>query len=125
MPPSNLYFIKRHPGLERHECFEGRTGNRDKSIEDAQNHKEFDDELKQLGNSAIKKLILSGIHFSRIRESDDYIKQTIIAYVRANYRYTDQNIANENRQIFEENKNFMSCTTEYTSEYKNEGDSNG
>jgi len=86
---------------------------------------EFDDELKQLGNSAIKKLILSGIHFSRIRESDDYIKQTIIAYVRANYRYTDQNIANENRQIFEENKNFMSCTTEYTSEYKNEGDSNG
>lgn len=81
---------------------------------------EFDDELKQLGNSAIKKLILSGIHFSRIRKSDDYIKQTINAYIRANYRYTDQNIANENRQIFEENKNFMSCTTEYTSKYQEE-----
>lgn len=79
---------------------------------------EFDAELKQLGNSAIKKLTLSGIHFSRIRKSDDYIKQTISAYIRANYRYTEPNIANENRQIFEENKNFMSCTTEYTSEYK-------
>ncbi len=34
MPPSNLYRIKRFPGSERHEVFEGRTGNRDKSIED-------------------------------------------------------------------------------------------
>lgn len=34
MPPSKLYFTKRYPGLERHEVFEGRTGNRDKSIED-------------------------------------------------------------------------------------------
>lgn len=34
MPPSKLYFIKRYPGLERHEVFEGRTGNRNKSIED-------------------------------------------------------------------------------------------
>ena len=29
---------------------------------------EFDDELKGLGNSAIKKLILSGIHSSRIKK---------------------------------------------------------
>lgn len=78
---------------------------------------EFDDELKQLGNSAIQKMILSGIHFSRIRKDDDYIKQTIIAYIRANYRYTDSDIAEENRQIFEENKNFMRSTTEYTTEY--------
>lgn len=34
MPPSKYYSTKRYPGLERHECFEGRTGNRDKSIED-------------------------------------------------------------------------------------------
>ena len=77
---------------------------------------EFDDELKGLGNSAIKKLILSGIHSSRIKENDDYIKQTIVAYIRANYRYTEPNIANENKIIFEENKNFMSSTTEYTTE---------
>lgn len=81
---------------------------------------EFDDELKELGNSAIKKLILSGIHSSRIKGEDDYIKQTIIAYIRANYRYTDPNIANENKIIFEENKNFMSCTTEYTTEMQEE-----
>lgn len=82
---------------------------------------EFDDELKGLGNSAIKKMILSGIHFSRLRKDDDYIKQTIIAYVRANYRYTDLAIADENRQIFEENKNFMRSTTEYTTQYVEEG----
>lgn len=34
MPPSKLYRIRRFPGSERHEVFEGRTGNRDKSIED-------------------------------------------------------------------------------------------
>ena len=34
MPPSNLYRTKRFPGSERHEVFEGRTGNRNKSIED-------------------------------------------------------------------------------------------
>ncbi len=77
---------------------------------------EFDDELRELGNSAIKKLILSGIHSSRIKGNDDYIKQTIVAYIRANYRYTEPNIANENKIIFEENKNFMSSTTEYTTE---------
>lgn len=82
---------------------------------------EFDDELKELGNSAIKKLILSGIHFSRIKKEDDYIKQTIVAYIRANYRYTDPDIANENKVIFEENKNFMSCTIEYTTEFIQEG----
>ena len=86
---------------------------------------EFDDELKELGNSAIKKLILSGIHYSRIIAEDDYIKQTIVAYIRANYRYTDPNIANENKTIFEENKNFMSCTTEYTTEYIQEENTDG
>ena len=30
----NLYEIERFPGSERHEVFEGRTGNREKSIED-------------------------------------------------------------------------------------------
>lgn len=34
MPKSNLYEIKRFSGSERHEVFEGRTGNREKSIED-------------------------------------------------------------------------------------------
>ena len=34
MPKSNLYSIVRFPGSERHEVFEGRTGNRNKSIED-------------------------------------------------------------------------------------------
>lgn len=34
MPPSNFYRTKRFYGSERHEVFEGRTGNRRKSIED-------------------------------------------------------------------------------------------
>lgn len=35
MPNRSPYFSnKRFPGSERHEIFEGRTGNRDKSIED-------------------------------------------------------------------------------------------
>lgn len=34
MPPSSLYATERFYGSERHEVFEGRTGNRKKSIED-------------------------------------------------------------------------------------------
>ena len=34
MPKDNRYSTERYHGLERHEIFEGRTGNRDKSIED-------------------------------------------------------------------------------------------
>ena len=34
MPPSKYYETRRFNGSERHEVFEGRTGNRDKSIED-------------------------------------------------------------------------------------------
>lgn len=34
MPKDYRYSIERYNGLERHEIFEGRTGNRDKSIED-------------------------------------------------------------------------------------------
>ncbi len=34
MPPSHLYSTFRFAGSERHEVFEGRTGNRNKSIED-------------------------------------------------------------------------------------------
>lgn len=34
MPQNPYYETKRFPGSERHEIFEGRTGNRDKSIED-------------------------------------------------------------------------------------------
>ena len=34
MPENNIYSTKRFYGSERHEVFEGRTGNRDKSIED-------------------------------------------------------------------------------------------
>lgn len=34
MPKDNRYSTERYAGLERHEIFEGRTGNRDKSIED-------------------------------------------------------------------------------------------
>lgn len=34
MPKNNMYSITRFAGSERHEVFEGRTGNREKSIED-------------------------------------------------------------------------------------------
>lgn len=34
MPPNPLYKTERFYGSERHEVFEGRTGNRNKSIED-------------------------------------------------------------------------------------------
>ena len=34
MPNDKRYSTERYFGLERHEIFEGRTGNRDKSIED-------------------------------------------------------------------------------------------
>ena len=77
---------------------------------------DFDDELKTIGNAAIKKLVLSGIKEEKFSKEDSYIKQTIMAYIRGNFRYTDPAIAEENRNIFEENKNFMSLMSEYTSE---------
>ena len=80
---------------------------------------EFDDELKRLGDAAIKKLILSGVNSSMIKAKDAYIEQTLSAYIRGNFRYTDKEIAQENRQIFEENKNFMSSLSEYTTKKEN------
>lgn len=76
---------------------------------------DFDEELKMLGNAAIKKLVLSGVLQEKIKKEDSYIKQTITTYIRGNFRYTDADIAEENRLIFEENKNFMSLMNEYTS----------
>lgn len=82
---------------------------------------DFDEELKILGNTAIKKLVLSaGVSKDKIVKEDSYIKQTIMAYIRGNFRYTDPNIAEENRSIFEENKNFMSLLNDYTSESEEE-----
>lgn len=34
MPENELYATERFPGSERHEVFEGRTGNRERSIKD-------------------------------------------------------------------------------------------
>lgn len=77
---------------------------------------EFDEELKSLELSAIKKLELSGIHPSKIRKEDSYIVTTILAYVKGNFRFTEANLAIRFQQVFEDNKNFMRSTTEYTQE---------
>lgn len=83
---------------------------------------EFDNELKDLEITAIKKMKLSGILASKIKKEDSYIVTTILAYVKGNFRFTDANLAIRFQQVFEENKNFMRSTAEYTQE---SSDSNG
>lgn len=78
--------------------------------------KEFDEELKGLELTAIKKLELSGIHSSKIQKEDSYIVTTILAYVKGNFRFTEANLAIRFQQVFEDNKNFMRSTIEYTQE---------
>jgi hypothetical protein len=78
--------------------------------------KEFDEELKGLELTAIKKLELSGIHSSKIQKDDSYIVTTILAYVKGNFRFTEANLAIRFQQVFEDNKNFMRSTIEYTQE---------
>lgn len=82
---------------------------------------EFDEDLKSLRDAAIKKLKLSGIVISKIKKEDSLIIETIKAYVRGNYRYTKQDIAEKFLAVFEENKNFMRSTKEYTQESKENG----
>lgn len=82
---------------------------------------EFDEDLKSLRGAAIKKLELSGIVISKIKKEDSLIVETIKAYVRGNYRYTKQDIAEKFLAVFEENKNFMSSTKEYTQESQKNG----
>lgn len=82
---------------------------------------EFDEDLKSLRNAAIKKIKLSGIVASKIKKEDSLIVETIKAYVRGNYRYTKQDIATKFLAVFEENKNFMRSTQEYTQENKQNG----
>ena len=77
---------------------------------------QFDEELQTLEATAIKKLKLSGIHSSKIKKEDSYIVSTILAYVKGNFRFTDMNTAIRFQEIFEENKNFMRSTKEYTQE---------
>ncbi len=83
---------------------------------------EFDEELKSLELTAIKKLRLSGILDSKIKKDDSYIVTTILAYVKGNFRFTESNLAIRFQQVFEENKNFMRSTAEYTQE---SSDNNG
>ena len=51
----------------------------------------------------------------RIKD-DNFIVTTILAYVKANFRFTDKDIALRFQDVFEKNKNFMRSTIEYTSE---------
>ena len=78
------------------------------------NISEFDDDLKMLGNTAIKKLQLSGILSSKIVKDDSIIINTILAYVKASFRNTPTDVAERYKLLFEENKNFMRSTKEYT-----------
>ncbi len=75
---------------------------------------EFDEELKDLESTAIKKMILSGINSSKIVKEDKFVVTTVLAYVKANFRFTDESIAVRYQQVFEENKNYMRSTKEYT-----------
>lgn len=84
-------------------------------------NKEFDEDLKSLGNSAIKKLKISGIVDSKIAKGDCLIVETIKSYIRGSYRYTKPDIAQKFLNVFEENKNFMRSTKEYTTEVKKDG----
>lgn len=77
---------------------------------------DFDEELKELESTAIKKINLAGIHASKIKKEDSYITTTILAYVKANFRFTDAETATRFMQVFEENKNYMRSTKEYTEE---------
>lgn len=75
---------------------------------------DFDTELKQLESSAIKQLELCGISPSKIIKDDNFIVTTIISYVKANFRFTEKDIALRFQDVFEKNKNFMRSTAEYT-----------
>ena len=80
---------------------------------------DFDDELEQLELAGISKLVLSGILPSKIKAEDKLITTTILTYVKANFRFTEANLAERYQQVFEENKNFMRSTSEYTTENTN------
>lgn len=75
---------------------------------------DFDEDLKNIGDSAIRKLQMSGILSSKIKKEDSLIVQTIKAYIRGSYRYTKSDVAQNFLNVFEQNKNFMRSTKEYT-----------
>ena len=72
---------------------------------------DFDDELEELELAGISKLVLSGILPSKIKVEDKLITTTILTYVKANFRFTEANLATRYQQVFEENKNFMRSTS--------------
>lgn len=77
---------------------------------------EFDEELQELEATAIQKMKLSGINSSKIVKEDKLIVTTIKAYVKANFRFADINLSTKFQEIFEDNKNYMRSTSEYTKE---------
>ena len=77
---------------------------------------DFDDELSELELAAMKKLELSGICKNKIVKTDSLIVQTVRAYIKAYFRNTPDDIAEKYQTVFEENKNFMRSTKEYTEE---------
>ncbi|MCI8396836.1 MAG: hypothetical protein HFJ52_04090 [Clostridia bacterium] len=77
---------------------------------------EFDEELQELEAAAIQKMELSGINPEKIVKDDNLVVTTIKAYVKANFRFADINLSAKFQEIFEENKNYMRSTSEYTKE---------
>lgn len=78
--------------------------------------KDFDEELQELELAAINKLVLSGIKPSKISKEDTLITTTILAYIKSQFRFSDKDVALRFQDVFEENKNFMRSTSEYTLE---------
>lgn len=80
-----------------------------------------DAEILDLIEAAKADLILSGVHESKIVETDPLVRRAIIVYCKAHFGYDDSKLAERFEQSYISLKNHLTLSTEYTEVIVDEG----
>lgn len=73
-----------------------------------------DTEVQDLIDAAKADLQLSGVHSTKIVDTDPLIKRAIILYCKANFGYEDSKLAERFQQSYTSLKHHLTLSAEYT-----------
>lgn len=73
-----------------------------------------DIEVQDLIDAAKADLQLSGVHSTKIVDTDPLIKRAIILYCKANFGYEDSKLAERFQQSYTSLKHHLTLSAEYT-----------
>ena len=75
---------------------------------------DLDTEVADLISAAKADLLLSGVHPTKIIDTDPLIKRAVTVYCKAHFGYDDPNIADRFLASYNSIKHHLTLSTEYT-----------